>query len=133
MGDLMLPRRSPVVCVRTILQLWGNRRLPFFLEQTTLANVETYTAILTAQILPTAAIHTIEVTTTLEPEGMDAAQRECGRSALNLHDVRVARAFKCTQSVVESGGRRPPRFGNARTARHTRRAGSSRFRAAVEI
>ena len=37
----------------------GNRRLPFFLEQTALANVETHTAILTAQFLPTAALHTI--------------------------------------------------------------------------
>ena len=54
-------------------KIWGNRRQPFFLEQTTLAKVETYTAILTALILPTVAIHTIEATTTLEPEGMDVA------------------------------------------------------------
>ena len=66
-------RNSEIVSERFAGEIRGNRRQPFFLEQTTLAKVETYTAILTALILPTVAIHTIEATTTLEPEGMDVA------------------------------------------------------------
>ena len=110
----------------------GNRRQPFFLEQTTLAKVETYTAILTALILPTVAIHTIEATTTLEPEGMDVAT-EGVRQKHTESRWQSRSGIQCTASVVGTGGSRLPRFGNARTARHTRHAGSSRFRAAVEI
>ena len=97
-----------------------------------LAKVETYTAILTVQILPTVAIHTIEATTTLEPEGMDVAT-EGMRPEHTESRWQATRAFKCTASVIGTGGSRLPRFGNARIAQHTRHAGSSRFRAAVEI
>jgi len=83
----------------------GNRRQPFFLEQTTLAKVETYTAILTAQILPTVAKHTIEATTTLEPEGMDVAT-EGMRQKHTESRWQSRSGIQCTASVVRN--RRQP-------------------------
>ena len=89
----------------TCVQTRGNRRQPFFLEQTTLAKVETYTAILTALILPTVAIHTIEATTTLEPEGMDVAT-EGVRQKHTESRWQSRSGIQCTASVV--GNRRQP-------------------------
>ena len=92
-------------CRGAVVVSRGNRRQPFFLEQTTLAKVETYTAILTALILPTVAIHTIEATTTLEPEGMDVAT-EGVRQKHTESRWQSRSGIQCTASVV--GNRRQP-------------------------